>query len=181
MLTSLSNGDSRFFSEEGIFPTLLEAAMRNKGYCSIPRTLFELITFLARALPVRSVPTFIELLIGAMLTQTGFVTEAWLAINPLRSWTAYYKWLQEGKWSWVALGVQLAKLVMTFFPQPVWFLIFDDTIIYRSSKKAPGSAIYHQHGNKSNRPQYARGQNGAIHFFRQKTLGCAATFPADAQ
>lgn len=132
--------------------------MRNKGYCRIPRTLFEFITFLARALPVRSVPTFIELLIGAMLTQTGFVTEAWLAINPLRSWTAYYKWLQEGKWSWVALGVQLAKLVVTFFPQSVWFLIFDDTIIYRSSKKAPGSAIYHQHGNKSNRPQYARGQ-----------------------
>jgi len=132
--------------------------MGNKGYRTIPRTLFENITFLARALPVRSVPTFIELLIGAMLTQAGFVTEAWLAINPLRSWTAYYKWLQEGKWSWVALGVPLAKLVVTFFPQPVWFLIFDDTFIYRSSKKAPGSAIYHQHANKTNRPQYARGQ-----------------------
>ncbi len=61
-----------------------------------------------------------------MLTQAGFVTEAWLAINPLRSWTAYYKWLHEGKWSWVALGVQLAKLVVAFFPQPTWFLIFDD-------------------------------------------------------
>ena len=132
--------------------------MRNKGYSTIPRTLFESITFLARALPIRSVPTFIELLIGAMLTQTGFVTDAWLAINPLRSWSAYYKWLQEGKWSWVALGVQLAKLVVTFFPQPIWFLIFDDTFIYRSSKKAPGSNIFHQHGNKTNRPQYARGQ-----------------------
>ena len=42
--------------------------MGNKGYGSIPGTLFEWITFLARALPVRSVPTFIELLIGAMLT-----------------------------------------------------------------------------------------------------------------
>ena len=114
--------------------------------------------FLARALPVRSVPTFIELLIGAMLTQNGFVTGAWLAINPLRSWSAYYKWLQEGKWSWVALGVQMARMVVTFFPQPVWFLIFDDTFIYRSSSKAPGSGVYHQHGNKANRPQYARGQ-----------------------
>ncbi len=132
--------------------------MGNKGYSSIPGTLFECITFLARALPIRSVPTFIELLIGAMLTQTGFVTGAWLAINPLRSWSAYYKWLQEGKWSWVALGVQTARMVVTFFPQPVWFLIFDDTLIYRSSKKAPGSGIYHQHGNKTNRPQYARGQ-----------------------
>ena len=132
--------------------------MGNKGYGTIPRTLLESITFLARALPIRSVPTFIELLIGAMLTQAGFVTEAWLAINPMRSWTAYYKWLQEGKWSWVALGVQLARLVVTFFPQPTWFLIFDDTFIYRSSKKAPGSGIQHQHGNKPNRPQYARGQ-----------------------
>lgn len=132
--------------------------MGNKGYSTIPRTLFESITFLARALPIRSVPTFIELLVGAMLTQAGFVTEAWLAINPVRSWNAYYKWLQQGKWSWVALGVQLARLVVTFFPQPVWFLIFDDTFIYRSSKKAPGCGIFHQHGNKTNRPQYARGQ-----------------------
>jgi len=133
--------------------------MENKGYSTIPRILFESITFLARVLPVRSVPTFIELLIGAMLTQAGFVTEAWLAINPLRSWSAYYKWLQLGKWSWVALGVQLTKLVVTLFPQPTWFLIFDDTFIYRASRKAPGSGIYHQHGNKANRPQYARGQN----------------------
>jgi hypothetical protein len=96
-----------------------------------------------------------------MLTPAGFVTEAWLAINPLRSWTAYYKWLQEGKWSWVALGVQLAKLVVTFFPQPVWFLIFDDTFIYRSSKKAPGSAIYRQHANKTNRrPSMPEGSAG---------------------
>ena len=95
--------------------------MENKGYSTIPRILFESITFLARVLPVHSVPTFIELLIGAMLTQAGFVTEAWLAINPLRSWSACYKWLQQGKWSWVALGVQLARLVVTSFPQPIWF------------------------------------------------------------
>ena len=132
--------------------------MGNKGYGSIPGTLFECITFLTRALPVRSVPTFIELLIGAMLTQTGFVTGAWLAIRPLRSWSAYYKWLQEGKWSWGALGVQMARMVVTFFPQLVWFLIIDDTFVYRASRKAPGSGIYHQHGNKANRPQYARGQ-----------------------
>lgn len=132
--------------------------MGNKGYSTIPSALFESITFLARALPIRSVPTFIELLIGAMLTQAGFVTEAWLAINPLRRWTAYYKWLQQGKWSWVALGVQLARLIVERYPQQNWFLIFDDTLIFHSSKKAPGNKIHHQHGNKTNRPQYARGQ-----------------------
>ena len=132
--------------------------MDNKGYGNIPSTLSECITFIVQALPIRSVPTFIELLVGAMITQAGFVTEAWLAINPVRSWSAYYKWLQQGKWSWVAVGVQMARLVVTFFPHPIWFLIFDDTFIYRSSKRAPGSGIYHQHGKKSNRPQYALGQ-----------------------
>jgi len=132
--------------------------MDNKGYGNIPSTLYECITFIARALPIRSVPTFIELLIGAMLTQAGFVTEAWLAITPTHSWSAYYKWLQQGRWSWVAVGVQLARLVVTFFPQPIWFLIFDDTFIYRCSKKAPGCGIYHQHSNKTNRPQFALGQ-----------------------
>lgn len=48
--------------------------MGNKGSSAISSTLFESITFLARALPIRSVRTFIELLIGAMLTQAG--TEA---------------------------------------------------------------------------------------------------------
>lgn len=132
--------------------------MRNKGCTTIPRILLENITFLTRVLPARSVPTFIELLIGAMITQSGFVTQAWLAINPLRTWTSYYKWLQNGKWSWVALGVQLTRLVVRFYPQSIWFLIFDDTFIYRNSQKAPGSAVFHQHGNKANRPTYARGQ-----------------------
>ena len=53
--------------------------MGNKGYTTLPGILSESITFLAGVLPVRSVPTFIELLIGGMLTQTGFVTNAWPA------------------------------------------------------------------------------------------------------
>ena len=47
--------------------------MNNKGYCHIPSALFEYITFLVRALPIRSIPTFIELLVGSMLTQTGTI------------------------------------------------------------------------------------------------------------
>jgi hypothetical protein len=36
--------------------------------------------------------------------------------------------------------------------------MIDDTIVFRSSKKAPGSAIHHQHGAKTNRPTFVRGQ-----------------------
>jgi hypothetical protein len=44
------------------------------------------------------------------------------------------------------------------FPCCHWFLVIDDTIVFRSSKKAPGSAIHHQHGQKTNRPTFVRGQ-----------------------
>jgi hypothetical protein len=132
--------------------------MDYKGYRHIPRALFDAITFLAQALPKRSVPTFLELLFGAMLTQTGFVTDAYLAVNSIRHWNSYYKWLHFGKWSWVALGRQTIRLALRMFPRRRWFLMIDDTIVFRSSKKAPGSAIHHQHGNKTNRPTFVRGQ-----------------------
>jgi len=78
--------------------------MEPKGYRPIPQSLLDAITFLAQALSKRSVPTWLELLFGAMLTQAGFITEAWLAITPRRHWTSYFKWLQKGRWSWGALG-----------------------------------------------------------------------------
>ncbi len=74
--------------------------MENKGCTTIPRILFEIITFLTKALPIRSIPVFSELLVGAMITQAGFVTKAWLAINPVRTWNSYYKWLEKGTMLW---------------------------------------------------------------------------------
>lgn len=133
--------------------------MDTKGYGSIPQALFDAITFLAQALPKRSVPTFLELLFGAMLTQNGFVTEAWLAIKPRRHWTSYFKWLQKGRWSWVALGLQTARLALQGARGSRCFVAIDDTLVFRSSRKAPESRIHHQHGGKANRPDYVRGQN----------------------
>ena len=133
--------------------------MDTKGYRHIPQSLFDAITFLAQALPKRSVPTWLELLFGAMVTQAGFVTEAWLAITPRRHWTSYFKWLQKGRWSWVALGLQTARLALQWVPSRRCFVTIDDTLIFRSSRKAPESRIHHQHGSKANRPDYVRGQN----------------------
>ncbi len=50
--------------------------MHTKGYGNIPSELFYYITFLTRALPLRSAKTFIELLMDSLLTQSGFVTSA---------------------------------------------------------------------------------------------------------
>src|SRR5690554_5065455 len=130
-----------------------------KGYRHIPNAFFEAITFLAQALPKRSVPTFLELLFGAMLSQNGFVTEAWMAIRARRHWTSYFKWLQKGHWSWVALGLQTARLALRYNNDKRCFVAIDDTVIFRGSKKDPESRFHHQHGCKVNRPIYVRGQN----------------------
>lgn len=129
-----------------------------QNYNGIPSELFAWITYLAEAVPMRSAPTFIELLIGAMLTQTGFVTEAWLAIEMKRRWFSYYKWLQRGKWSWVALGRQLGRLIARYSGLEHIYLVIDDVIVLRTSKHAPNVDIHHQHGKKANRPKYVRGQ-----------------------
>ncbi len=129
-----------------------------KGYRLIPCVLFIIITFLVGELPVFSVPTFIELLFGAMLSQTGFATRVWMAVSMHLHWTCNYKWLQKGKWCWVALGLQMARLLLSLFTIKGRVIVIDDTIILRASKKAPDSKIYHQYGNKAYRPRYVRGQ-----------------------
>jgi hypothetical protein len=93
-----------------------------------------------------------------MLTPTGFVTDAYLVVNMQNHWTSYYKWLQKGKWSWVALGRQFFRLALMVVGGDVVYLAIDDTLTLRASKKAPGSQIHHQHGNKPNLARYVRGQ-----------------------
>lgn len=132
--------------------------MNATGYSSIPRELCYWITFLCKALPPRSIGTFIELLVGAMLTSTGFVTDAYLMLDMRNHWTSYYKWLQQGKWSWVALARQFVRLALASMQCEVVHLAIDDTLTLRASKKAPSSRIHHQHGNKPNLAQFVRGQ-----------------------
>ena len=130
-----------------------------KGYRHIPESLFQAITFICKSLPKRAVPTFLELLFGAMLTQNGFITEAWLAIAAKRHWSSYYKWLQTGRWSWVAVGLQTARLALRHISvDKRCFLAIDDTVVFRCSPKAPESRIHHQHGQKANRPRFVLGQ-----------------------
>lgn len=132
--------------------------MNAKRWGNIPRELFNWITFLAQSLPARSVRTFIELLLGAMLTPAGFVTEAYLMLDMRNHWTSYYKWLQKGKWSWLALVNQFARLLLTLHSEDVIHLAIDDTLTLRASKKAPASQIHHQHGNKPNLATFVQGQ-----------------------
>jgi len=125
---------------------------------SVPPIFFDWVNNLCSVLSVRSIPTFIELLIGSMITQTGFVTDAQMAIVTKRHWGSYYKWIQQGVWSYLSLARQLLCLVIETFSLKVIFIIFDDTNVPRSSKKAPEVKYHHQHGNKPNRPKFIWGQ-----------------------
>lgn len=132
--------------------------MNAKGYSCIPRELFDWITFLSQALPLRSVGTFIELLIGAMLTPSGFVTDAYLMLAMKNQWFSYYKWLEAGRWSWLALARQFTRLALAVVKPEIVYLAIDDTLTLRASKKAPASRVHHQHGNKPNLANYVQAQ-----------------------
>jgi hypothetical protein len=104
------------------------------------------------------VPTFIELVVGALLSQRGWVTTAYLAIAAQRHWTSYYKWLQQGRWSWLRLGQYLAVLLRCSFPHRVYYLVVDDSINCRASPQAPSRRRHYNHSRKVNRPQFVQGQ-----------------------
>jgi hypothetical protein len=116
------------------------------------------LTLLAQAVPNRSALTFLELLVGAMITDRGFVTEALLAITPRRKWPTYFKWLEGGKWSWIAVAQHLCKILVTHFAPPVWYLVIEDTLVPRASKKAPDVGFHFDHSRKPNRSRYIWGQ-----------------------
>lgn len=136
--------------------------MLNKGCSNIPRELCDWITILGRSLPPRAVRTCLELLIGAMLTSSGFVTQAWLMLDMQRHWTSYYKCLQQGKWSWLRLARAFVGIVLGQIKDDILYLAIDDTLVLRSSKRAPSSQIHHQHGNKPNLARYVQGQCWAL-------------------
>lgn len=125
----------------------------------------EFINFLSEALPVRSIPTFIELLVGCMLSSYGFVSEAYLASGCINHWGSYYKWVEKGKWSWLSLSRQVIRFILQQFPTRWRFWVIDDTLVLRLSTKAPSSQIHYDHSHKGNRPDYVRGQCWVV-------LGC---------
>lgn len=101
------------------------------------------ITFLAYALPLWSVSPWIEQVVGALLNQRGWVTAAYLAIAAPQHWTSYYKWLQQGRWSWLRVGQYLAVLLRCGFPRRSWYLVVDDSINCRTSPQAPSRGQHH--------------------------------------
>jgi len=124
----------------------------------LARTLSDWLSFLAQSLPLRAVPTFLELLCACLISPTGFLTQALCSFPYQRHWSTYYFWLESARWSWLALARQTTRLLCSVLKRPRFNIIIDDTLVPRSSKKAPGVATRHEHSNKPNRPRFLNAQ-----------------------
>ena len=116
------------------------------------------LNFVIAAIPKRAVSTYVELLIGAVLSGTGHVTDAMLEVGHQKHFTTYYKMLGQGKWSWIAVAKQLILLIFQYFPRKEWNFVVDDFIVPRASEKAPAVKYHFDHSQKPNRPKYILGQ-----------------------
>jgi hypothetical protein len=116
------------------------------------------INFIITAVPLRLMATYTELLIGALISGSGHVTDAMFAVGHLKHFSTYYWLIERAKWSWLQVNQQLIRLVVIFFPRQEWNILFDDFICPRTSKKAPFVTYHHEHSQKPNRPRYIWGQ-----------------------
>jgi len=108
--------------------------------------------------PNRVKDTLSEIITGAVLSPAGFMTSAIAFIVRRKTWTTYYKMIENGKMSWVELCLQFFRMLVSENSLSTCNLIIDDTTVCRSSKKAPCVKFHHQHSNKVNRPKYLLGQ-----------------------
>jgi hypothetical protein len=126
---------------------------------------FAWLSFLMRSLPPKSKPTLIELIIGAMISASGHVTEAILAIKSDYNWTTYYKMIESGKFSWVAIVKNLTLMLSEIFFTGRIVLAVDDTLVQRSSEKAPGADIHFDHAAPKNKKCFVLSQLFVSIFF----------------
>ena len=112
---------------------------------AFPTTLRTWLPEVVRSSPSRCVGTLLELLFGTMLTDRGMISQAILAIAPRRGWQAYYWFVEHAHFPWIGLVHALCDIVEREFPEARRFVIIDDTIILRSSAKAPDAAVRFDH------------------------------------
>lgn len=116
------------------------------------------LNFIIQAVPVRLASTFAELLIGAVISHSGHITDALYHVGHRKHHTTYYWMLTTGKWSSLQLAQRVLQLIIAFFPRTEFNLLLDDFICPRSTHKAPHVKYHHEHSQKPNRPRFLWGQ-----------------------
>ena len=129
-----------------------------RAVAGIPTVLCLWISEIIAALPGRCAVTVLELLIGTMLTGSGAISQAILAVPCRRHWTSYYWMVRKGKFDGTALVQALCRIVKREFPSERCVVVGDDTLIPRVSEAAPGASNQYDHAHKPNRPDYLLAQ-----------------------
>jgi hypothetical protein len=129
---------------------------------SLQSVLVLWLNFVLLAVPVRVVCTYAELLIGAIISGSGHITEALSAVGHQKHFSTYYWLIDNATWSWLNVAKQLIRLIVRCFPRLEWNLIVDDFICPRASKNAPHAKYHHEHSRKPNRPKYIWGQQWVV-------------------
>jgi len=137
----------------------MAAANDAEGVRDIGGLLSSWVSVLGASQSGRLSSTFVELLLGAMMSDRGWITAAFLAVSARRGWKAYFWAIEEGRFRLVALIRAVCRVVASRPPSDEGAVFaIDDTFVPRSSGKAPGSVVTHQHGRKANRPDFMLGQ-----------------------
>ncbi|UCZ55620.1 transposase [Desulfurispirillum indicum] len=116
------------------------------------------VTAILRSVPARLRPTLAELFIGCIISPKGHITSALQSIRYALCWSSYHNAIQEGAFSWKALVRGWLDVILSAVAMDELLLVIDDSILMRSSKKAPGVDEHYDHANRANRPRFLRGQ-----------------------
>lgn len=116
------------------------------------------ITFLWQGVPPKLQPTFLELLFGTMISRKGHITSAIMCIRAKLHWNSYFKAVQKGRFSWLAIARQWLNLLIHLLQPTELIVTLDDFITVRASKKAPSVGLHHDHAKRANRPKFLWGQ-----------------------
>ena len=116
------------------------------------------ITTLLGVVPIRSRATFVELLCGGLVSNTGWTTAALSAIERGRHWSTYFKLIERDGLVPLHLARALLGIIESVLGPGTLNFVVDDTLVPRHSTKAPGSAVRFDHAHKVNRPTYLLSQ-----------------------
>src|SRR4051812_40510365 len=129
-----------------------------RAVVGIPTVLCLWISEIIAALPGRGAVTVLELLTGTLLTGSGSISQAILAVPCPRRRTRPYWVGPQGQFDWKAMVQALCRMVRREFPCERCVVVGDDTLIPRVSAAAAGASIQDDHARKPNRPDYIPAQ-----------------------
>ena len=123
------------------------------------------VNYLLLAFPLKLRPTFLELLFGAIIASSGHVTDALLAITFANQWSSYYKVIEYGSFHCRDIIKQWISLCLMLLGGDTIVMAIDDTLVLRSSRKAPGVDTHFDHAPKSNQKTFVSSQLFVSLFF----------------